>query len=162
MKTWWQGLADRERRLLRFGGVIGLLLIGYLLLWEPVRQSREDWRQRALAAEANLMWMRATADEIVARRGDALPQPAADGRSLLARVDSSAREAGLGGSLLRVEPTGPDQVRVQFQQAAFDVLVGWLEELARREGVRVTEMSISRGEGVGLVDARLGLEQPAR
>lgn len=162
MKAWWQGLADRERRLLLGGGVIAVLLLGYLLVWEPLQQSREDWRRRAVAAEANLQWMRDAAAQVGARRAAGDVPATADGRSLLARVDSGAREAGLGGSLLRVEPTGPDQVRVQFQQAGFDALMQWLESLSARDGIRVTELSVTRSEGAGRVDARLALEQPGR
>lgn len=162
MKAWWSGLAERERRLLSLGAVFVALLLGWLLVWEPLQQSREDWRRRALAAEANLRWMQAASEQVVARRGSGVVAAPADGRSLLARVDSGAREAGLGGSLLRVEPTGPDQVRVQFQQAAFDALVQWLETMAQRDGVRVVELSVTRADGSGLVDARLALEQPQR
>jgi len=162
VNAWWQGLADRERRLLLGGGLIAVMLLGYLLVWEPLQQAREDWRRRAVAAEANLQWMRDAAAQVVARRAAGGVPAAADGRSLLARVDSGAREAGLGGSLLRVEPTGPDQVRVQFQQAGFDALMHWLEALSARDGIRVTELSVTRSEGAGRVDARLALEQPAR
>lgn len=162
MMGWWRQLAERERRLLQLAAATIVLALGYLLVWEPLQAGRADWRQRALAAEANLAWMRTAADEVVARRGQVGPQTPADGRSLLARVDSGARDAGLGGALLRVEPTGPDQVRVQFQQAGFDPLMQWLESMAAREGVRVTELSVSRADGSGLVDARLALEQVAR
>jgi general secretion pathway protein M len=82
-----------------------------------------------------------------------------DNRSLLARVDASAREAGLGDVLLRVEPVSSGQVRVQFERAGFDALVRWLEDLSTRYGTRVTELSATRSEGVGLVDARLSLDE---
>ena len=161
MKGWWLGLAERERRLLKAGAVLVVLLLGWTLVWEPLQRSRDDWRQRAIAAEASLQWMRAASREL-AQRGPAAQPPAPDSRSLLARVDSGARDAGLGGALVRVEPTGPDQVRMQFQQAGFDPLMDWLQQLAAQQGVRVAELSVRRAQGVGLVDARVGLEQPAR
>lgn len=159
VRSWWQQLAPREQRMLGGGALLLAALLGYVLLWEPLQQSRADWRGRAIAADANLRWMRAAAEQVVALRGAGGVQPvASDGRSLLARVDGGAREAGLGGALLRVEPSGPDQVRVQFQQASFDALMQWLEQLGERDGVRVTELSVQRSQGVGLVDARLALE----
>jgi general secretion pathway protein M len=163
MKAWWDGLAERQRRTLLAGAAALLLIAGYLLLWEPVQQSRDDWQRRAEAADASLHWMRVAADQLVQRRGQVgAPSAPADGRSLLARVDSGARQAGLGEALLRVEPSGPDQVRMQFQQAGFDALVGWLEALVQTDGVRITELSVQRAQGVGLVDVRLLLEQPTR
>jgi general secretion pathway protein M len=83
----------------------------------------------------------------------------ATGRSLLARVDASAREAGLGSALLRAEPIGTGNVRVTFQQAGFDALMRWIETFSAQHGARVGELSVQRADGVGLVDARLTLEE---
>jgi general secretion pathway protein M len=162
MNAWWRGLDARERRWLIAGAAVLLLVLAWTLVWEPLQRSRDDWRRRAVAAEASLQWMRVASRVLVERRATGGEAPAGDGRSLLARVDSGAREAGLGTALLRVEPTGPDQVRVQFQQAGFDPLVQWLEQLSLQQGVRVTELSVQSAQGVGLVDARIGLDQPPR
>jgi general secretion pathway protein M len=157
----WDALEPRERRVLALGAVVVLAVIGYLAVWEPLVQSRDEWRLRVAAAETDLAWMRGVAPEVLARRGTAPSATAPDGRSLLARVDASVREAGLGAALLRVEPVAANQVRVTFEQAGFDALMRWLESLAQRHGTRVTEMSVQRADGVGVVDARLGLEEPA-
>jgi general secretion pathway protein M len=162
MKAWWQNLAERERRLLQAAALVILAVLGWVLVWEPLDRSRADWRQRAVAADANLQWMRSATEQLARQRAAGGGMVVNDGRSLLARVDGGAREAGLGGAMLRVEPTGPDQVRVQFQQAGFDDLMQWLEQLAQQQAVRVSELSVQRAQGVGLVDARIGLEQPSR
>ena len=154
----FQSLAPRERRALTLGAVVLLLVLGYVLAWEPLLQSRDAWRVRVAAAEADLAWMRAAAPRVQAAAGTAPATAAPDGRSLLARVDASAREAGLGTSLLRVEPIAAGQVRVTFEQAGFDALMHWLETLAAAQGVRVTELSAQRADGVGLVDARVSLQ----
>ena len=157
----WEALAPREQRVLSLGALVLLGVLGYVLVWEPLALSREEWRTRVIAAETDLSWMRAVAPQVQAQRS---AQPLAsghDGRSLLARVDASAREAGLGSVLLRVEPVAAGQVRVQFERAGFDALMRWLETLSAQYGTRVTELSVQRSEGVGLVDARLSLEEPA-
>lgn len=156
MSTWWAALAERDQRILRIGGALLVLLLGYTLLWEPARAQREQWRQRAVAADQSLAWMRAAAPHVQT-------QPAAvvnDGRSLLARVDLGAREAGLGGVLLRVEPISPTQVRVFFEAAPFDRLMEWLQPLSETHGLRVDELSLQRADGVGLVNLRFTLTQP--
>lgn len=157
----WESLEPRERRVLGAGAVVVLALIVYLFVWEPLAQSRDEWRVRVAAAETDLAWMRGVAPEVLARRGAAPTATAPDSRSLLARVDASVREAGLAAALLRVEPVAANQVRATFEQAGFDALMRWLETLAQRHGTRVTEMSVQRADGVGVVDARLGLEEPS-
>ena len=87
------------------------------------------------------------------------PVDSGDNRSLLARVDGGAREAGLGGVLLRVEPVSERQVRVYFQGAPFDRLMEWLQPTAQRFRIRVDELSIQRADGVGLVEARMTLSE---
>ena len=153
----WEALAPRERRVLAGGAAVLLAVLLYVAAWEPLAQSRDAWRLRVTAAETDLAWMRAAAPRVQA--GGAAAPARADGRSLLARVDASAREAGLGPALLRVEPVGAGQVRVTFEQAGFDALMHWLETLAR-DGVRVGEFSAQRADGVGRVDARVSLESP--
>lgn len=157
MKAWWQGLAQRERRLLLAGSALAALMLWFGALFAPLQEARDAWRERAEAADASLRWMQAAAGELGRRpQGPAL---VADRRSLLARVDEGARSAGLGTSLLRVEPLSNGRVRVQLQAAPFDQLVDWLQPLGA-QGVRVEELSVQRSSGVGLVDARITLAGP--
>jgi general secretion pathway protein M len=156
----WRAMAPRERRALALGGLALAAILAWLAIWEPLVESRELWRTRVASAETDLAWMRAAAARLQASGPVAAAVPD-DGRSLLARVDASAREAGLGSALLRVEPIATGQVRVTFEQAGFDALMAWLEALSQAHGVRVTELSAQRADGVGLVDARVSLESPS-
>jgi general secretion pathway protein M len=160
LRARWDALAPRERGLLALGAVFVVGVLLYVLAWEPMLQSRDALRLQVQAGEADLAWMRAAAP-IVRERAASTPAPMAhDGRSLLARADASAREAGLGNALLRVEPVSGRQVRVQFQGAGFDALMRWVEALSAQGGLRVNEFSARRAQGVGLVDATLSLEEP--
>jgi general secretion pathway protein M len=78
----------------------------------------------------------------------------------LALADASARGNQLGNAVKRVEPLGPKSVRVSMEGASFDSLVDWLDGLARDFGVTATDFSVDRVEGVGLVNARVTLEEP--
>lgn len=157
MRRWWETLAERERRLLQAGALLTLLMLWFGLLYAPLREARDAWRQRAEAADAALLWMQAAAAELARR--PAAPAAAVDRRSLLARVDEGARSAGLGTSLLRVEPLANGRVRIQLQAAPFDQTMDWLQPL-RSQGVRVEELSVQRSSGAGLVDARITLAGP--
>lgn len=158
MRQWWEALADRERRILLIGGGLALLMLWFGALYAPLREARDDWRRRAEAADTALRWMQAAAAEL--QRRPAVPARVDDRRSLLARIDEGARSAGLGTSLLRVEPLTNGRVRVQLQAAPFDQAVAWLQPL-RQQGVQVEELSVQRSTGVGLVDARITLSEPS-
>jgi general secretion pathway protein M len=92
--------------------------------------------------------------------GGARVARAGGGGSLLARVDAGARVAGLGGSLVGIEPQDAQHVRVQLSGADFDVLASWLEGAAA-DGIRVEELSLQRASGPGRVDARVSLREDA-
>jgi general secretion pathway protein M len=158
----WDALASRERGVLVAGAVVLLAVLAFVLVWEPLAQSRDALRTQVQAGEADLAWMRAAAPQVRERAANAPAPVSNDGRSLLARADASAREAGLGNSLLRVEPVSDRQVRVYFQQAGFDPLMRWVEALSAQGSLRVGEFSARRAEGVGVVDANLSLEEPTR
>lgn len=150
-------LSPRERRLVLLAALVALLFLGWLLLWRPLAAARDTLRGQVAQSAAELAWMR---QALPAVAGTQAPAPRAnDGRSLLARVDAGAREAGLGGALLRVEPVSASEVRVSFGGADFDALAAWLESFSAAHGATVTELSVQRVQGVGLVDARLALRE---
>lgn len=157
LRQWWNGLGASERRTLTLGG----MTLAAMLLWfgvaEPLLASRDTWRQRVAQGEADLALMRRIAPELRANAGSATVAP--DGRSLLARTDATAREAGIGDALLRVEPSAGGQVRVWFEGVGFDALMQWLETSAQRFGMRIDELSIEKSGGAGQVNARLTVSE---
>lgn len=159
MRAWWQGLQTRERRMLGIGAIVVAILLGWALLWHPLAQQRSRLIKRVDIQRDDLAWMHqalAQAREIHAQgtRGSISRQ----GKSLLALADGSARSAGLAGALRRVEPTGDNGVRVSFEVADFDALTQWLDALQRDYGVQVTDLSATKIEGLGLVNARVTLQ----
>ena len=155
----WDAMAPRERVMVALAGIVVAATLLYVGAWEPLAQSRDALRLQVQAGETDLAWMRAAAPIVRERAATAPVAVAQTGQSLLARADASARDAGLGNALLRVEPVSARQVRVYFQGVGFDPLMRWIEALSAQGALRITEFSAQRAEGVGLVDARLNLEE---
>jgi general secretion pathway protein M len=158
MKAWFAQLAPREQRLILLAVPLLVLMIGWAFIWHPLAQGRSEWRQRSGVLASEVAWMRQVVPGLAAASVE--PREGLGPRSLLAVADSSLREAGLGATLRRIEPAGERRVRVWFEQAAFDPVIGWLESLDQRYGIQVTELAATRREGVGVVDVRLTLELP--
>ncbi len=153
--AYWQGLQPRERVVLAVGGVVVLLLFSYFLVWQPIVNARAEMQQEVQQQRALLEWMKSAAAEAKSLRGvDGQRVKGLGGQSLLSLVDQSAKEQGLGSAMKRVEPDGK-QVRIWFEAASFDQLIGWLEKLALKNGVRVVNVTIDRTDKPGRVDARL-------
>lgn len=160
MRAWWAGLANRERLLVGLAGGTVLLALLYLLVWEPFAQGRADLASRVQAHQKDLTWMQQSATELARLRASTRTQTVRDRqRSLLAIIDSSAKQTGLRKVIQRMEPVGKDGAKLWLENADFDRLMGWLGELQRRFGIRVTRASFDRQDSPGRVDARLSLQR---
>lgn len=163
IRAWWESLQARERRLLRIGAIVVALLLGWALLWYPLAHARSELDARVVHQREDVAWMRQALGEARELHGQgARARADRQGKSLLALADVSARGAGLAGALKRVEPVGGNSVRVSFETANFDTLVDWLDGLGRDYGVQTTDFSADKVEGLGLVNARVTLEDSAR
>lgn len=159
MRAWWQAQSARDRRVLAFGAIVIAVLLVWALLWLPLSRERSQLRTRVERQRADLAWMRqaqgqAKGLQAQGTQGAVLRQ----GKSLLALADVTARAANLGAALKRVEPTSADSVRVTFEIADFDALANWMDALMRDYGVAVTDFSADKVEGMGLVNARVTLQ----
>jgi general secretion pathway protein M len=159
MRDWWHGLAAGERRMLLVGAPLAVLLLGWAFVWHPLAQRRAVLRQDVALRASELAYVERGAAEVERLRATGVRSRAdRAGRSLLALADATARGAGLEAALRRVEPAGGHGVRVVFENARFDALAAWLEELSRGYGVEASDLSADRADGVGLVNARVTLQ----
>jgi len=159
MRAWWSTLAVREQRMVAVGAIVVALLLGWALVWHPLALKRAELLDTVDAERRDLAYVRVAAAEVERLRAAGTHSRAdRQGRSLLALADATARAGGLEGALRRVEPVSSSSVRVSFESARFDALVAWIENLTRDYGIEATDFSADRADGVGLVNARVTLE----
>jgi general secretion pathway protein M len=157
--AWWKGLSMREQRIVAVGGVAAAVLLGWALVWHPLAAKRSELLESVDAQRRDLAYVRVAAAEVERLRATGVRSRAdRQGRSLLALADATARSAGLESALKRVEPVGATSVRVSFEFAGFDPLIAWTESLSRDYGIETTDFSADRADGVGLVNARVTLQ----
>lgn len=157
IRAYWNGLSPRDQRTLAIGAGLAVLLLGWALVWHPLAQKRSELEETVDAQRRDLAYVRVAAAEVDRLRAAGTHSRAdRQGRSLLALADATARSAGLEGA--RLEPVGATSVRVSFEFAKFDALVGWIEGLTRDYGIETTDFSADRADGVGLVNARVTLQ----
>lgn len=157
--AWWNGLAARERRMLTIGAALTAVLLGWALVWHPLASRRVELQNDLDNQRNELAYVRAGAGEIERQRATgARAGGQRAGKSLLALADATARSGGLGNALKRVEPAGAKSVKVSFESARFDALVTWIEGLSAAYGVEAVDLSADRADGIGLVNARVTLQ----
>ena len=103
--------------------------------------------------------MRQAAREIqrLSNNASAVQSPA-DGRSLLTRVDQTARAAGLGAALKQITPQGDDKLNARLDAVEFDKLLLWLSALEHEHRITLINLSVDRAAAPGRVNARVILQ----
>ena len=159
MKEWLAGLKPRERQIVIGGAGVAFVLLLYLVLWAPFSNGVERLERSVAEQKSLALWLTQAGHEIQLLRGAGGAAAHPDGRSPLAVVDQSARAAGLGAAIRRIEPEGENTVHITLEQAPFDDVVGWLGSLAQQSGLRVDNLTVDKTETPGAVNARLTLKR---
>jgi type II secretory pathway component PulM len=146
-------LNERERRLVLIGGGVAIILL-ILAVLLPLQQSVSAGAQRIEHKRSDLGWLQSMAPQLGSL---ALTAPAPLHESLVALVDRTAREGGIGKSLVGSQPSGNGGLNVRFEQASFDSLVSWLSQLGERYGVHAESATIDAAGMPGVVNATLVL-----
>jgi general secretion pathway protein M len=159
MKEWWTKLALRERLITTSTAILLGILLVYTFIWHPMSSGIAQLEQSTLENRTTKQWMEQAAVE--AQNLRATDDPATkgpDNRSLLALVDETSKQAGLGSAIKHIEPENQEIVRVTLEQATFDDLVMWLGSLQHLYRIQVTELAVDR-EGDGIVGAHITLRK---
>lgn len=154
MQAWFQSLAERERRMVLFGGIAALVLLIFGVIF-PLGHSVSQANARVERKQADLAWMKGVGPQLAAA-GPGATVPSTQ-ESIIVVVDTSARDAGLGKALTSSEPSGQGGLRVRLEKAPFDIVVGWLARLSDRHGISVESATVDGAGAPGLVNVGLVL-----
>lgn len=160
MKEWFNSLVPRERLLVIAAGVVTVAGLFFLLVWEPLVTANDNLQQQVISAQELNNWLADVGGEVTQLR-QAGRQNSIKGQSqsLLALVDQTSRTAGLKDAVRRIQPEGNDQAVVTLEEAGFNQMLFWLSEMEKHYGIRTTALTITQGEKVGKVQARLTLKR---
>lgn len=158
IQAWWDNLQARERMFVLVAAIVVFGFLAYNLTWAPLATARDDKLQQVQNKRELLAWMQTKSGEVKQLR---LTNPnllsSSRDRSLLAVVDSTAKQLGLGQSIKRIEPSGKESVNLWIEDMPFDSLMILLGQLDKRDNIRVTEASLSNQDGPGLISAKISL-----
>ena len=137
-------------------GAALLIFVCWLGIWRPLERMRQAADEQLNRQRVEIQWMRAAAGELkrLKARNPASRQSRGK-QSLLAMAEQTARQAGLGDAFHRVEPAAEGQVRVWLEDASFEALLKWLDQLDSEHGISVSDSNLERTDVPGFVSARL-------
>jgi general secretion pathway protein M len=149
VKTWWQGLNLRERRLVLGLGSAVLVILLYGLIWQPLNESLDSTKKRVASRAALLTWVTEnTARYQSAQSATGTKQSTG---SLSSIVNRTANQQQL--TISRMQPQG-ESLQVWVDSTSFTQLLFWLEQLVNNEGLQVQAIDLTKGENQGEVRVR--------
>ncbi len=156
MKDWFARFDQREQlSLLALAAVVGLYLL-YIMLWNPLAGKREDLLEQNIRVAASLERVDALVSEVMHLRetgaGENRPR-----RNLTALVNQSTSQAGLQVS--RLQPNSRGEIQVRLENAVFDDLLTWLQDMEHSRGLLVREVSVTGSGAAGRINATVRIAQ---
>ena len=153
LQDWYLGLAEREQRMVLWGGVAAAVLLLAGLIWQ-LGASVAKAEERVERRRQDLAFI-----ESVTPRLQTMPAARA-GEPLTIAVDRMAREGGLADKLAAVEPASNGALRARFTGASFDSLTLLLARLQKERGAQAETASVAASGAAGLVDATFVIRGP--
>jgi type II secretory pathway component PulM len=149
----WDGASVRERRLVLCAGVIVLVALFWAFAWQGIvadsaRAERDLVRDRAVLSRA-----RAQADEITGLQHASETARTGDARTAVERV---LNDRGLKPMLTSLD-VQERRVRLTFAAIRFDALIGTLDALAKSDGLRPIELTLTPRVEPGSLRAEITL-----
>ncbi len=137
----------REKVLLAGLAALALLWLTVTQVWQPLHALRQDIAARIPRIERALAEVKA----------NPIPQTtASDPRTTPALLTDAADTFGL--TISRLQPQGT-QVLVTLEDAPFDTVLLWTQSLLQDDGLRLTQLTLTRRPAPGIVATTLTVER---
>lgn len=149
----WDRASRRERRLVAAGAIVVALAIAWGLVWQPLRADIARTREERVRIGASLAQARAAFEDGAGLARAAAKDGSVDLRGAVARAlaDHGIRVAA-GSVDLR-----DNRAHVVLPDVRFDALAAALALLARDDGIRAVEATLSARVDPGTVRAEITL-----
>ncbi len=156
MKDWFLRQSPRDRIIVVALAALTLLVLLYALVWFPLSTKLVQTRQAIVDKEETVQFIEQAATQLRGASANSGAERKTSDKAPYLLIDQVIREAAMDPPE-RVEPSGANGARVQFNEVEFDRLVGVLAEL-ELYGLSVSTLTISR-KNQGTVSARFNMER---
>jgi len=161
LKQWFYSLPTKEQWLVSGTGILILITLFYLIIWEPVHLNLETEKQKQQTQKEILIWMQRAAMEAEALQASGIKSTIRDkDKPVTLVIEQTILNAGLKPSVNKIESSGSDGARVTLNEASFNQILVWLNTIATYNGIQVTSANIERASSPGRANARLTLDRP--
>jgi type II secretory pathway component PulM len=149
----WDRASRRERALIALAAAVVAFAVLWLSLWQPMNADIARLERDLPRTQAVLAAARAQSDDLVALQRSSARAKTGDPRAAVERVLAERGLRAAAGTL----DLQDGRVRLGFPTVRFDALVGLLDTLAKAEGLRAVDATLTARVEAGTVRADVTL-----
>ncbi|MDD4911220.1 MAG: type II secretion system protein GspM [Sideroxydans sp.] len=150
MKSRWAALTASEQNMVKWGAVLVLPVLFYLLLWQPAHTNVAKLQTSVPQLRAQFAQIQAQAVEVQTLRQGAHPA-VLEGDALRHIVTGAAEAAGWAAPMFLIEQADKQAVRVTAESVAFASWVKFLRELDSAHHIRADSLTVTPLPSSGMV-----------
>lgn len=147
LKEWFSNLEPREQKLVSVGGVVGIVLLFIMGVWQPLNAKLELMESKLRTQQETNVWAKDAIQRIKAS-GNATGRQSG---SLTQVVNQTSRRFNI--EIARLQPKD-SAVLVWIELINFNDLLRWIDHLERNNRVTVTAFDVTEAEEAGFVKVR--------
>ncbi|MBL4826484.1 MAG: type II secretion system protein M [Spongiibacteraceae bacterium] len=160
MQEWFEHLKRQEQLMLLIGGSLVVIYLFIVVLWQPMVESSELLEVKNNTARESLQNVKQLAAKYKQLEKSGKKKSGSSGTSLTRLIDQSVKKNEL--YMKRFQPSSSGDVQVRFENAVFNNVIAWLSQLENEHSVFIKDLSVSPGNGSGLVNVSVRLRQGAK
>jgi general secretion pathway protein M len=158
---WWQTLAQRERIMITAGVILGVILLFYTFILNPLNSAIDNLRDEIQTQQTLIRWMQQADAHILQLRqaGFTANSVSTQHEAVLVLVEHKLSDMKLNRYLQHTQQPQSNTLVLHFHQVPFDDLMHWIQDLSHQYQIGVQQFSATKTDPMGTVDANLTLQQ---
>ncbi|MCW9047930.1 MAG: type II secretion system protein M [Gammaproteobacteria bacterium] len=159
LNQWLDTLEQRERYIVITGSISLLIILFYLIIWEPITSKHEQQQLQYDSQRQLYSWMKNAGSEIHSINsagGNNISR--FRNQSISSLADRSAIISGVKPFIEKIDQSKKG-VKIRLKSANFDKIVIWLSDLQNKYGIIASKVTLEKTKLQGAVDAQITLER---
>ena len=159
-RHWFYSLTKKEQQIVSGTTVFVIITLFFLIVWEPLHLGLDSEKLKQTTQDKSLIWMQQAATEVKSLRSSGSRTNLRDkNKPTTLVIEQAINNAGLKPSVNKIESSGNNGVRVTLNEVPFKQKLGWLNTLAKHNGIHVTSANRERAGSAGKANVRLTFER---
>lgn len=147
---------ERERGILLLALVLGVPILVWLLLWQPLLSARTQAAEKLVQRDKTYSWMQESSAKIVAAGMAGKQQDSGAGQPLPGQIAQIAKQLSI--TLTRLEPQSDGRYSIWLASLDYNNAVRFIDTLLKA-GITIDNLDLSLLERPGMVSLRAAVRR---